>query len=123
VSEDPGVLGNLPRSRPGRRSDKRAGGEAWSEAAGSAGAAGGAAKPAARKSAAAGGARRKPASTGARAGSRTPPRQRKAPVAPEPSGAADPVSGAIRAAGQLAEAGVKTAAKVAGGVIRRLPRP
>jgi hypothetical protein len=123
MGDDPGVLGNLPRSRPGRRSDKRGG--TWSEAAGSAAASGGAseapkrpARPARKPSAAARtGTSRRHTSPG------TGTAQRSAREAPTPQRGGDPVSGAIRAAGGLAEAGVKTWVRVAGGVLKRLPRP
>ena len=115
MSDDPGVLGNLPRSRPGRRSEKRGG--AWSEAAESAAGAGAAATP--KRPA------RKPRQTQARktTAAQRPRRQQPRPKPQPQQQTTDPVSGAIRAAGGLAEAGVKTAVKVAGGVIKRLPRP
>jgi hypothetical protein len=109
-SDDPGVLGNLPRSRPGTRSSKRATG-------GSAGAK----KPSAARSSATArkspGARaakpRKPTttSTAARDRASTPPPRRQQPQA------ADPVTQAVRLAGKVAETGVKTAV----GILKRLP--
>jgi hypothetical protein len=99
-SDEPGVLGNLPRSRPGHRSDKRA--------AGSRGAAGGPSKTA--------GARRaRPAPK-----PETPRRPAPdAPRSPEPPAhrSIDPLTGAVRLAGKVAEAGFKTA----GDLLRRLP--
>jgi hypothetical protein len=84
-----GILGNLPRSRPGVRSDKRAAGKRPRAA------------PAPRQAA---------------------PKPPPAPPPPaSPSGGAIEV--AVRAAGQVAETGIKVAARVAGGVLRRLPLP
>lgn len=81
-----GILGNLPRSRPGVRSDKRA------------------------------------ADKGPRAASAPRQAASKPPPPPaSPSGGAIEV--AVRAAGQVAETGIKVAARVAGGVLRRLPLP
>ena len=104
-SDDPGVLGNLPRSRPGTRSSKRA-----------TGAGAPAKKPSAARSSATarkspGAAKpRKPATT-PRARTSTPPPRRQQP---QP---ADPVTQAVRLAGKVAETGVKTAV----GILKRLP--
>ena len=126
MTDDPGVLGNLPRSRPGRRSEKRGG--TWSEAAGAAAAAGSASEAPKRQARArkSGTATRSTASHSAasrkpRASAGTRPAQPR--PAPPPSSSSDPLSDTIRAAGGLAEASVKTAVKVAGGVLKRLPRP
>jgi hypothetical protein len=99
VNDDPdGILGNLPRSRPGVRSEKRAAGGTPPKRT-----------PAKPKAAAA-----KPKAAPVQ------PRATKAkPAAPEP----DTVERAVRLAGDVAETGIKVAAKVAGGIIRRLPRP
>src|SRR3954447_4209832 len=100
VNENPdGILGNLPRSRPGVRSDKRAGG----------------ASPPKRTPA-------KPKAAGAK------PRATKATARPKPPPAPPPrqpdtVERAVQLVGDVAETGIKVAAKVAGGVLRRLPRP
>jgi len=104
MPDDPGVLGNLPRSRPGRRSDKRAAGKPSGGAKPKSG------QPAAKPRASA--ARGKRAATAQRS-------QRPAPR-PQPKGAGggDPVTGAIRLAGQAASLPFK----VAGEVIKRLPR-
>jgi hypothetical protein len=115
MTEDPGVLGNLPRSRPGRRSDKRGG--AWSEAAGSGAAAGGASE-APRTQARA----RKTTSAAKPRAAAAKTRPERSRPAPQQTGG-DPLSGAVRLAGGLAEAYVKTTAKIAGGVLKRLPRP
>jgi hypothetical protein len=95
-TDDPGVLGNLPRSRPGRRSDKRGGTTV---------------KATAKKSSTTvkSTARAKPAA-------RKPPKPAPRPVAEEPR-STDPLTGAVRLAGKVAEAGLKTA----GGLLRRLP--
>jgi hypothetical protein len=91
-SDQPGVLGNLPRSRPGQRSEKRAAPRAAVAAT--------AAKPASRT--------RKPASAAPR---------REQPV-PEPAATSpDPLTAAFHLAGKVAEVGLKTA----GGILRRLP--
>lgn len=103
MPDDPSVLGNLPRSRPGRRSAKREGPKA---------AAGSTPKP--RASAAkSGGAKPKPKPKRAASVVKEPPPTR------QPAGPSDPVTGAIRLAGQVAGVGFK----VAGEVLKRLPRP
>jgi hypothetical protein len=94
------VLGNLPRSRPGRRSDKRPGAAAER-----------AAENAERRGSA--------AARGAPGAADTPP-------APDPSGDAgrtDPVGGALRFAGRAAEAGLQVAGGISREILRRLPRP
>lgn len=89
------VLGNLPRSRPGTRSARRA------------------AKPRSTAKAAGSGAT---ARSGAAA--------RKTASAPPPaSHGADPVRTAVDLAVKVVETGVGVASKVAGGILRRLPRP
>jgi hypothetical protein len=104
--DDPGVLGNLPRSRPGTRSSKRAtGGSAKRQPA--AGATGRRASTAARKSATAS-KTAGPRATKAR--TTTPPPRR------QPAQQTDPVTQAVRLAGKVAETGVKTTV----GVLRRL---
>ena len=119
-SDDPGVLGNLPRSRPGTRSSKRASGSGAAKRQPAAGATSKRASTAARKSATAAkgsGARaakpRKPAAASRPARERTtaPPPRRPA------AQSADPVTQAVRLAGKVAETGVKTAV----GILKRLP--
>jgi hypothetical protein len=95
--ENDGILGNLPRSRPGVRSEKRA----------SAGPKAKAATPKAPRKAAA-----PPPSP-------TPP----PPPSPEPEPHADPVGIALKAGETVARTGLKVAGRVAGEVMRRLPRP
>jgi hypothetical protein len=118
--ENDGVLGNLPRSRPGVRSDKRAS----SKRAGGAGAAAGsppapAAKPSnkPRTKAAA-----RPKAAGAPA--RKPAAKQSAPPPPQPSeSSADPIGAALKAGETVALTGLKVAGRVAAEVLRRLPRP
>jgi hypothetical protein len=117
-TDQPGVLGNLPRSRPGQRSEKRGGARPAATAAAAKRKpataskrtatrkpASTARKPAARKSAAAAQPRERAA----------PPRERSAsqPAASSP----DPLTFALRTAGKVAEVGLKTA----GGILRRIP--
>jgi len=92
-----GVLGNLPRSRPGQRSQKRAGSVAGT----------GGRVPAAASTVAAPGV---PQEVGR--GEGQPP----AGVAPASSGA---LEGAVRVAARAARLGLDAA----GGVLKRLPRP
>lgn len=95
--EEPGLLGNLPRSRPGTRSQKRG------TTTGS--------KPAPKRSQAA-----KPGvKSTAAARSRKPAAK---PPEPEPS-APNPLESAVKVAG----AGLRVAEGVTREVLRRLPRP
>jgi hypothetical protein len=104
-AEDAGVLGNLPRTRPGRRSDKRSAGRP-AESAGAA----------ARKS-----------ETGGGAAARTPrPKRRQSAPAPEPAPEErrkGPIEDALHTAGSIAGAGARVAEGLAREVLRRLPRP
>lgn len=91
-ADDEGILGNLPRSRPGQRSS-----------------------------------RRKPVS-GAAAPRPQRPRRDPSSAITGTSGAADsrpdgldPPSGALRAAGQVAQGGIKVASRLASGALSRLP--
>ena len=94
------VLGNLPRSRPGRRSEKRTGGTAKRSAP--AKGSGPAAKKAGGKKAASSSAKRTTA-------------KKRAP--------GNPVEDALRAATRVAETGLRVAEGVTREVLRRLPRP
>ena len=133
-NEEPGVLGNLPRSRPGRRSDKRTtGGARATKAAGAAKASGSkgskassstgtrAKRPATaasgRKSGArASTARKAPRSTGAPASAAASARQ-EPPSRREPAQrSGDPLAQAVHLATKVAETGVKTGV----GILRRL---
>jgi hypothetical protein len=103
MPDDPGVLGNLPRSRPGRRSDKRTAG-----------------KPAAKARTTAARQGAKPRSSSSRAKGSAPPRRaQRSTLRAQPSraGGDDPIAGAIRLAGRAATLPLK----VAGEVIKRLP--
>lgn len=109
-------MGNLPRSRPGRRSDKRASGsgaKARPKSAGQAKGAGGQAKGTAARSQAP---RAKTAAS--RTGSARPARERSKP-AQQPARGPDPLGDAVRVATKVAGAGIGVAA----GILRRLPRP
>jgi hypothetical protein len=103
---DPSILGNLPRSRPGTRSQKRAVEERREEAA----------KPAP--------AREPPK----RSASRARARRAAEPAGPGPRQPASSerggvVTDAITTATGVAEAGLRVTAEVARAVLRRLPRP
>jgi len=133
MSDDPGLLGNLPRSRPGTRSDKRTTDAAAKPAA----AKSAAAKPKARTKAKA---KAPPKAKGrpkakARAATKPRPAPKPRPEAkprpkvanPKPrpapeSQSGDPVSEALKAAGRLAGAGARTANGVTREILRRLPR-
>ena len=108
MSEDnDSVLGNLPRSRPGVRSDKRAS----SKRTGGAGATAG--SPPAPKA----NAKTKPKAA-------PKPRQRVAkPPPPPPPASQSPIEAAVKAGEAVALTGIKVAGKLAGQVLRRLPRP
>lgn len=119
MTDDPGVMGNLPRSRPGRRSDKRAGGAAGGRKASGTG---GASKPRATSAGKGrGGTARSSASSGAKAagGKRSAGTARPRPPVKTPPRGPDPVGDAVRVATKLAGAGLGIAA----GVLKRLPRP
>ena len=125
TEENDGILGNLPRSRPGVRSDKRAGAK---RAGGAGGAVG---SPPAPKTTPATKARVKSAASAPRSpepkpGSAAKPKPRAAAEPPPPPPARksdDPIGLAVKAAGQVAETGFKVASRLAGEVLRRLPRP
>jgi hypothetical protein len=116
--EEPGLLGNLPRSRPGTRSDKRAGSTGAKPKAKRSQAA----KPAAKSTRAA--KPRKPAPTKPKPAAREPaPTAAKAPPAepasPPASGGSNPLESAVKVAG----AGLRVAEGVTREVLKRLPRP
>ena len=103
---DGGVLGNLPHSRPGRRSEKR-----------DAGRPGAAAGAAARKAEATDAAAARPARKPARV-------VRGEPSAGAPArGTGGPIGDAVHTATKVAGTGVRVAGAVAQEVLRRLPRP
>ena len=101
MADDGGVLENLPRSRLGKRSEKRAG--AGTKAAGKARATGA----------------KRPTKAGA-----TPRRPRAEPEPPPAERShRDPIGGVIRGVVRTAGAGARVAGGVAREVLRRLPRP
>jgi hypothetical protein len=124
MDEEGGVLGNLPRSRPGRRSEKRDSTRPGEGAAGAGKASARAAKAGPR-----------PAKTSARAAETAERRSAKAARPsgqaarrPEPpqrpaDGGPDPVGDAVRMAAGVAGLGLKVANGVTREVLRRLPRP
>ena len=111
-NDQPGVLGNLPRSRPGRRSEKRTTGSRAKQAA---------AKPSASspRSARAGAARKPAGATRTAAPPRSSQQPQARPAAAQRAGGGDPLSQAVGLAGKVAAVGVRTAA----GIVKRLPRP
>ena len=116
MSDDKSVLGNLPRSRPGTRSDKRrkARPADAAEAAAKASEEGPpAAKPKARAAA-----RPKPAAKPRPEPAREPVPD---PGAPEPA-ASDPLGDVARTAAKAVGTGVKIGTGLAQEVLRRLPR-
>lgn len=145
MTDESGILGNLPRSRPGRRSDRReAAGEPEQVPTGGRAGAEGTNAPAATHTAAgsAAAAGESTAAPGARPSRRSAPRTPPASTAtpsrpPEPGGrplerggrplgpgeGVDVLTGAARAAGGVATAGLRMAARIAGGALRRVPRP
>jgi hypothetical protein len=107
MADDEGVLGNLPRSRPGQRSEKR------SE------------KVKARPQRTAAKAAARAERTGSKAAARPPARDER-PAARNERPAArdgDPVGDAIRTVTGVAATGARVASGVAREVLRRLPRP
>ena len=121
TDDDGGVLGNLPRSRPGQRSETRTGGTAAKAAARAERTESDAAAPAgttARKPAPAGGAAKRPKSAAREAAPASQSRD-----VPAPSHAGDPVGDAIRTVTGVAATGARVAGGVAREVLRRLPRP
>jgi hypothetical protein len=130
-NEEPGVLGNLPRSRPGRRSDKRTtGGARTTKAAGTAKASGSKSSKASSSSTGTRAKRPATAASGRKTGARasTPPRstgapasaastRQEAPSRREPAQrSGDPLAQAVHLAAKVAETGVKTGV----GILRRL---
>jgi hypothetical protein len=115
--DDPGVLGNLPRSRPGRRSDKRGTGAKKQPAAGGTAKRGSTQARAAATSQRAkrpAGAKSTARSTAARPKAEQRPPQPTAP--PRDSGGDDPLTQAVRLGGKVVETGVKTGV----GILKRI---
>jgi hypothetical protein len=105
--EDGGVIGNLPHTRPGRRSEKRAAG---------------------RPAATAGAAARKAEAGGAKAAATPRPKRAKSSAAapadpPRESGTGGPLADLVHGAEKVAGAGVRVAGGLAREILRRLPRP
>ena len=131
MTDDEGVLGNLPHSRPGKRSEKRDSGGRPSQAASKAAAraeAGGkpaakaarASKPRARAKPAA---TAKPGRTAAGAGASQPDADRRqAADSPRPQ-SGDAVTSVVRTAATVAATGVRVAGALTQEILRRLPRP
>jgi hypothetical protein len=104
--DEGGVLGGLPRSRPGTRSDKRE-------------------RPAAASDRAAEQAERRDSAAAREGGAGETPRDKRettAEPAPERAGSG-PLAGALGAATQVAATGLRVATAVPREVLRRLPRP
>jgi hypothetical protein len=132
MTDDEGVLGNLPHSRPGKRSEKRDSGGRPSQAASKAASraeAGGkpaakaprASKPRARAKPAA---TAKPRRTAAGAGASQPDADRRQPAdSPRPQPSGDAVTSVVRTAATVAATGVRVAGAVTQEILRRLPRP
>jgi hypothetical protein len=101
MDDDGGVLGNLPRSRPGRRSQKR---DTTARAAESA--------------------ERRSAKAARPAGETTAgPATRRVAKPPPPAEGRDPVGEAVRLAAGIAQTGLQVASGLTREVLRRLPRP
>jgi len=114
TDEEPGLLGNLPRSRPGTRSDKRA------QTGGS--------KPAPKRSQAAKPGVKSTAAAKKQAPRKKPsaPKSKPAPAREEPvatSQSKPPATGPLESAVKVAGAGLRMAEGVTREVLRRLPRP
>ena len=110
-------MGNLPRSRPGRRSEKRSGASKGATASGASGSRGGSAKKAGASSAKSGGRQASPRAAGA--ARREGASQAERPASGQASRAPDPVGDAVRIAAKVAGTGIG----IATGILKRLPRP
>lgn len=118
ADDEPGLLGNLPRSRPGTRSTKRTGApdpatvaaEAQRERARTADSKPAPARPKAKKPAT-----KRPAPA--------PAAQTRAPRPEPPAREAQQPAGPLRSAAKVAETGLRVAEGVTREVLRRLPRP
>jgi hypothetical protein len=141
MADDGGVLGNLPSSRPGRRSAKRSTGGTPAKSAGEAAErAEVAGKAAARPTRTPKAARTSPkpgrkaagaASPGGQAGGPARARQPAGATAPDPrssrpieaEASSEPLAVAVRTAAGLAFTGVRVAGALTQELLRRLPRP
>lgn len=115
TEDDGGVLGNLPRSRPGQRSEKRTGRTAAKATARAERSESEAAAPEETT------AREQPAAADAAA--REAPPASESGDGPSASHQGDPVGDAIRTVTGVAATGARVAGGVAREVLRRLPRP
>lgn len=115
MTDDGGVLGNLPRSRPGHRSEKRTATTAAKTAAGA-----GPPETTAPKG-------DEPAAATASGAPKRPPKAASESSRTGADGTSsrpgDPVGDAIRTVAGVASAGARVADGVAREVLRRLPRP
>ena len=111
MDDEGGVLGNLPRSRPGTRSQKRDSARAAESSGRGAQTAARAAETSERRSAKA-----------ARPTRQASGRPQQAPPRPA-EGGPDPVGDAVRLAAGIAGTGLRVANGVTREVLRRLPRP
>lgn len=144
MTDERGILGNLPRERPGRRSELRSTpDEAPAPPRGSSGTSAkarseaprtaAAPKTGDRTSASSPRARRAPARGGAArttaeqprggTGTRPAPAAGELPIQAPTSDGPDLLTGAARAAGGVAVLGLRAASRLAGETIRRLPKP
>ena len=126
MSDEKGVLGNLPRSRPGRRSDKRA--TTSSRPAKAAERAAKASEGDLPKAPAAGRSSAAPKAAGSARRTTSPkvkPAPRNGPPPPERAVPthSDPLADAVRVASKVAGAGARVGVGLAQEVLRRLPRP
>ena len=111
MDDEGGVLGNLPRSRPGTRSQKREAARQEQTSARPSKSSARAAETAERRSAKA-----------ARPSGQASPRPDAPPPRPA-DGGPDPVGDAVRLAAGVAGLGLRVANGVTREVLRRLPRP
>ena len=126
MNDDGGVLGRLPRSRPGTRSEKRTGAGGPAKRPAKAGP-----RPAKKTTKAASAAPRAPKVPRTPKAATPPPKPlprerpqgRPAHSAPPPERGGDPVTDALRAGAKVAEGGAKLAGGLARELLRRLPRP
>ena len=130
MADDEGVLGNLPRSRPGKRSEKRDSAGRPSKAASKAAVkaeAGGkaAAKPprASKPRAKAAGAKAAPKPRRAATPKPGPDPALRQPADPAPQQTGDAVASAVHAAATVAATGVRVAGAVTREIVRRLRLP
>ena len=112
MADENGLLGNLPRSRPGTRSQKREAKPAPQAAR----------EPASRTSRPAP-KDAKAAAAATRSGTKSRPRPTQQPPTDGPASPSDPVGEAVRTAAKVAGAGLKLADGMTRELLRRLPRP